>query len=54
VDIANSDLVGLDAMDNARNLTQLADLGAKAAQQQIQPNHFPAAFDIAAAAGSHA
>jgi hypothetical protein len=54
LDIADKDLAGLHAMDNPRNLSQLADVGAQAAQQQIQPNHFPAAFDVAAATGTHA
>jgi len=54
LDIADSDLVGLDAMDDPRNLSQLADLGAEAAKRQIRPAHFPEAFDIVAAVGSHA
>jgi hypothetical protein len=29
LDIAHKDLIGLDAMDNARNLAQLADLGLR-------------------------
>jgi hypothetical protein len=41
-------------MDNPRNLTQLADLGNKAAVKQILPGHFPSAFDVAPVVGSHA
>jgi hypothetical protein len=54
LDIADADLIGLDAMDNPGNLARLAGLGARAAERQISPAHFPTAFDIAEAAGSHA
>jgi len=54
LDIADRDVEGLDAMDNPRNLTQLADLGNKAAVKQILPGHFPSAFDVAPVVGSHA
>ena len=35
----------LYAMDNPRNLPRLARLGTTAAAEQVQPDHFPAAFD---------
>ena len=49
LDIADRDLVGLDAMDKPRNLTQLEELGVTAATDQIRPEHFPRAFDIESA-----
>jgi hypothetical protein len=38
LDIADGDLVDLDAMDNPRNLTQLEALGANAAERQVRPD----------------
>jgi hypothetical protein len=36
----------LYAMDNPRNLGRLAELGTSAAAAQIDPDHFPSAFDL--------
>jgi hypothetical protein len=51
LDFADRDLAGLDAMDNPRNLKQLADLGSKAGEKQILPAHFPKHFDVAPVVG---
>jgi uncharacterized protein len=39
-------LVKIAEMDNPANLSQLQDLGQKAAAVQVKPEHFPASFDV--------
>ena len=46
VNLKSSEVKGLQEMDKPKNMDKLASLGIAAAQQQIRPNHFPAAFDL--------
>ncbi len=46
VDLTAREVKGLQKMDRPKNVNTLASLGTAAAQQQIQPQHFPAAFDL--------
>jgi hypothetical protein len=50
-DITDADAAKLRAMDDPGNVTLLERVGAAAARVQLQPDHFPAAFDVSAAAG---
>ncbi|MDH5585340.1 MAG: hypothetical protein OEZ05_01795 [Nitrospirota bacterium] len=46
VDLKASEVKGLQEMDKHKNMSNLALLGAMASKIQIQPNHFPAEFDV--------
>jgi uncharacterized protein len=51
VDISDADAAKLRAMDDPGNVALLERVGAAAAAVQIEPSHFPAAFDLAPTAG---
>jgi hypothetical protein len=42
----NVDMRRLDAMDNVKNLRTLIQIGERAAEKQIKPEHLPASFDV--------
>ena len=44
--LTNDVIAGLTQMDDADNRFLLADIGVKAAEQQVKETHFPAIFDI--------
>ena len=46
VDLKAREVKGLQEMDKPKNMSKLALLGASASFIQIQPDHFPAAFDV--------
>jgi uncharacterized protein len=46
VEVEEELVKGLTAMDNPKNLEELADLGASAAEVQMKESHFPKAFDL--------
>ena len=46
VDLKASEVKGLQEMDKPKNMSKLTLLGATASHSQIQPNHFPAIFDV--------
>jgi hypothetical protein len=46
LDVSEAGVESLQAMDRAENVGQLASLGATAAEKQVDPAHFPAAFDV--------
>jgi hypothetical protein len=46
VDLKASEVKGLQEMDKPKNMSKLALLGATASQIQIQPDHFPAVFNV--------
>jgi uncharacterized protein len=48
VDLAPDKIEQIRKMDDPSNMTELADLGAKAAKAQVKAEHLPAAFDLAA------
>jgi uncharacterized protein len=47
VDLAGDKLEQIRKMDDPSNLSDLADLGRRAAAAQVKPEHLPAAFDLA-------
>jgi uncharacterized protein len=47
VDLAGDKLQQIRKMDDLSNLSDLADLGRRAAAAQVKPEHLPAAFDLA-------
>jgi uncharacterized protein len=47
VDLTPEKIDQIRKMDDPANMKELADLGLKAAQKQVQPEHLPAAFDLA-------
>ena len=52
VDLAGDKLEQIRKMDDPSNLSDLADLGRRAAAAQVKPEHLPAAFDLAKTATS--
>ena len=46
VDLKAREVKGLQEMDKPKNMSKLALLGTSASLVQIQPDHFPAAFDV--------
>jgi uncharacterized protein len=52
VDLAGDKLEQIRKMDDPSNLSDLADLGRRAAAAQVKPEHLPAAFDLTKAATS--
>jgi hypothetical protein len=46
VNLKSREVKGLQEMDKPKNMSKLALLGTSASLVQIQPDHFPAAFDI--------
>jgi uncharacterized protein len=52
VDLARDKLQQIRKMDDLSNLSDLADLGRRAAAAQVKPEHLPAAFDLTKAATS--
>jgi hypothetical protein len=46
VNLKSREVKGLQEMDKPKNMSKLALLGTSASLVQIQPHHFPAAFDI--------
>jgi len=46
VDLKAHEVKGLQEMDKPKNMSKLALLGTSASLVQIQPDHFPAAFDV--------
>jgi uncharacterized protein len=49
VDLTADKLEQIRKMDDPSNMGDLVDLGRKAASKQVQPEHLPAAFDLAKA-----
>jgi uncharacterized protein len=47
VDLAGDKLEHIRKMDDPSNMSDLADLGRRAAAAQVKPEHLPAAFDLA-------
>ena len=47
VDLAIDKIDQIRKMDDPSNLSDLADLGRRAAAKQVKPEHLPAAFDLA-------
>lgn len=47
--MTSTEAASLYAMDNPNNVQKLSDLGTAAAAKQINSNHFPPGFDLAAA-----
>jgi uncharacterized protein len=47
VDLAGDKLEQIRKMDDPSNLSDLADLGRRAAAAQVKPEHLPVAFDLA-------
>jgi len=47
VDLAGDKLEQIRKMDDPSNLSDLEDLGRRAAAAQVKPEHLPAAFDLA-------
>jgi uncharacterized protein len=47
VDLARDKLQQIRKMDDLSNLSDLADLGRRAAAAQVKPEYLPAAFDLA-------
>ena len=45
MDLDKAKIKELEAMDNSKNIDELADAGRKAAQAQISDSHFPRSFD---------
>ena len=52
VDLAGDKLEQIRKMDDPSNLSDLADLGRRAAAAQVKPEHLPAAFDLTKTATS--
>ena len=52
VDLAGDKLEQIRKMDDPSNLSDLADLGLRAAAAQVKPEHLPAAFDLTKTATS--
>jgi hypothetical protein len=46
MDIEDVDAANLRAMDDPANVAMLASVGTRAAEVQVDPEHFPAAFDV--------
>ena len=52
VDLAPDKIDQIRKMDDPANMQQLADLGGRAAQKQVKPEHLPTAFDLAPTSAS--
>jgi hypothetical protein len=44
---SSDQLTRISAMDDPSNMEQLAEIGHRAAERQVKPQHFAAAFDLA-------
>ena len=50
IDLGPDKIEQIRKMDDPKNLSDLADLGRRAAAKQVKPEHLPAAFELAKAA----